>query len=358
MHWNVEPLASIVTQLLLILPMVSCLTHHQMPINTASHIRQNHNSLPKRHISSAASGNHPTSFSNSQYANPSRSKYSSGNNHYNTGQYSIPPSHQHTSSTTSHHTSHSGQYSILQSQHSISPKEHQLNTNTQDSSPSSGHHSISTASTTVKPLVSQREQEILTLYHSTIAQVTQISSKIAEINQHLLNHSLDVVAVNVMRFDQYIADVDSKTKDCKYNSEAQVQRIKVLLQQKLKTNIAHCMSRVNNRLYIFDQSIKDELNKYNNVILLQVKNILIICNKMQGNVMQLCLDKSWQICTHINDKFLSNVNGFFNHALLVYNQSNDLLVDCLQKDVQVNKKYFHWAIKLFRTANCKNLLNS
>uniref|UniRef100_A0A8D9ANV4 Uncharacterized protein n=1 Tax=Cacopsylla melanoneura TaxID=428564 RepID=A0A8D9ANV4_9HEMI len=212
--------------------------------------------------------------------------------------------------------------------------------------------------TAIKPQVWEKEQQILNMYQSTTAQVGQTSTKINEINHQILTTSLDIVATNVMRFDQYIDSVDSKTKDCKYNSETQIQRVKDLLNAKLKTKITHCMTRVNNKIGTYEKSIQDELNKYNNVILQQIKTILLHCNKMHEEVMIFCLDKSMQISVYVSDKFLSSVNGYFSHALIAYNQSNTTLMECLQRDLQANKKHFHWAIKLFRTAACKHVLNT
>ncbi|KAI5724862.1 uncharacterized protein LOC103514953 isoform X1 [Diaphorina citri] len=218
--------------------------------------------------------------------------------------------------------------------------------------------SASSLRTTVKPHVWEKEQLILALYRNTTSQVTHISSKIGQINQQILSQSLDIIATNMMRFDRYVESVDSKTKDCKYNTENQVDRVKDLLNSKLKSKISYCMSRVSSKLTNYEKAIQDELNKYNSVILLQVKNLLIYCNKMNDGVMHLCLNKSWQICGYVSDKFLSSVNTYFSHCLLVYNQSHSTLADCLQKDLQVNKKYFHWAIKLFRTASCRHVLNT
>ncbi|KAL1454327.1 hypothetical protein WDU94_010599 [Cyamophila willieti] len=218
-------------------------------------------------------------------------------------------------------------------------------------------HSTST-NTAIKHQVWEKEQQILGIYKSTTAQVGQTSTKINEINHQILTTSLDIVATNVMRFDQYIESVDSKTKDCKYNSEAQIQRVKDFLNAKLKTKITHCLTRVTNKIESYEKSIKDDLNKYNNVILQQIKNILLHCNKMHEEVMQLCLNKSMEISVYVSDKFLTSVNGYFSHALIVYNQSNTTLMECLQRDLQANKKQFHWAIKLFRTSACKHLLNT
>lgn len=390
MNVNAEPLISLLIQLLLLLTMVSSFSYHLLPFKNAFH-HQAYSS--HRQPTSSHYQGHASSNVNSRVGK-ALGVFNSHTGHASSNASSLHPGHatdnatlhtSHTPNTANHHLGHVSSSAIsntshastaanaLHQGHASQASNHHLGHVSSTVNSHNGHgsatltshtgHASSTSPNAIqsghsssKPPVWEREQAILGVYHSTIAHVTQTSAKITEISRHILNHSLDIVATNVLRYDQYITEVDTRTQDCKFNSEEQLQRIKDLLQQKLKHKISHCMARVNTRLGTFEKSIKEEMNKYNNVILLQIKNILIICNKMQGDVMNLCLDKSWQISTHVNEKFLASVNGYFGHALLVYNQSNGTLMECLQKDIQANKKFFHWAIKLYRTSTCKHLL--